>query len=58
MANGSLVKCACDRCNCEISLESAIKKEDKFYCCEACANGHANDESCKMSDCNCVEQIE
>ena len=55
MANGSLVKCACDRCDCEISLESAIKKEDKFYCCEACANGHANDQSCKMSDCDCGE---
>lgn len=53
MANASLVKCACDRCSCEISLEDSIKKGDKYYCCEACANGHVNDQSCKMSDCNC-----
>ena len=53
MANATLVKCDCDRCNCEISLEEAIKKDGKYYCCEACANGHKNDESCKMSGCSC-----
>ena len=53
MATANLVKCDCDRCNCEVSLEDAIKKNDKYYCCEACANGHANDQSCKMSDCDC-----
>ena len=53
MANSSLVKCACDRCSCEISSEEAIKKGDEYYCCEACANGHINDQKCKMSDCDC-----
>ena len=47
------VKCACDRCNCEMSLEQAIKKGDLYYCCEACANGHVNDQSCHNSKCNC-----
>lgn len=26
MTNATVVKCDCDRCNCEISLENAIKK--------------------------------
>ncbi len=53
MTNASLVKCECDRCSCEISLANAIKKDNKYYCCEACANGHINDQSCQMSECNC-----
>ena len=53
MTNTTLVKCNCDRCNCEISVEEAIEKNDKYYCCQACANGHENDDSCKMSNCNC-----
>ncbi|MEM7595658.1 MAG: metallothionein [Cyanobacteria bacterium P01_A01_bin.83] len=43
MTSDSLVKCTCDRCAGEISWENAITKEDKYYCCEACANGHIND---------------
>ncbi len=55
MTTTNLVKCSCDRCDCEISLENAIKEGDQYYCCEACANGHVNDQSCKMSDCGCGE---
>jgi metallothionein len=50
----SLVKCACDRCHCEISVENAIRMNDQYYCCEACADGHTKDQSCKMSDCQCA----
>ena len=53
MTNTTLVKCECDRCDCKISQENAIKRNDKYYCCEACASGHNHDESCKMSDCKC-----
>lgn len=53
MTNASLVKCACDRCSCEISLEAAIKKGDNYYCCAACADGHINEQGCKMSNCHC-----
>ena len=53
MATTSLVKCDCDRCDCEISLEKAVEKNGKHYCCEACANGHAKNDGCKMSDCGC-----
>jgi metallothionein len=47
------VKCACDRCKCEISLEQAIKKDDNYYCCQACADGHVSDPSCHNSECHC-----
>jgi metallothionein len=53
MTSASLVKCDCDRCDCEVSLSNAIEKDGKYYCCEACANGHVDDQSCKMSDCRC-----
>lgn len=53
MSSTTLVKCSCGRCSCEISLEQAIEKENKYYCCQACANGHTSDASCKMSDCHC-----
>ncbi|WP_036480220.1 metallothionein [Myxosarcina sp. GI1] len=53
MATANMVQCACDRCQCDVSLEEAIKKGDRYYCCEACANGHVNDESCKHQDCSC-----
>ena len=47
------VKCACDRCSCEMSLEDAIKKDGNYYCCEACANGHADGKGCASSGCGC-----
>lgn len=53
MTNASLLKCDCDRCSCEVSMENAIKKDGKYYCCEACASGHVNDQSCNMSNCHC-----
>ncbi|MEL6495775.1 MAG: metallothionein [Cyanobacteria bacterium J06623_7] len=53
MASASSIKCGCDRCSCEISLEKAVQKNGKYYCCDACANGHQNDASCKMSGCSC-----
>lgn len=53
MTATNLVKCACDRCQCEISLEAAIKKGDQYYCCQACANGHVDDQKCQMSGCSC-----
>ena len=49
----TLVKCDCTRCSCEIALADAITKENKHYCCKACADGHANNQGCKMSGCGC-----
>ncbi|QSJ14722.1 metallothionein [Nostoc sp. UHCC 0702] len=48
------VKCACGTCLCVISIEDAVMKDDKAYCCEACANGHTNGEACTQSVCGCA----
>ncbi|MEL6439733.1 MAG: metallothionein [Cyanobacteria bacterium J06621_8] len=53
MTSVNLVKCECGRCSCEISLENAVKKAGKYYCCDACADGHINEQGCKMSGCGC-----
>ncbi|GBL14067.1 metallothionein [Microcystis aeruginosa NIES-1211] len=37
------MKCACESCTCQVSIADAIKKNDKYYCCQACANGHVNE---------------
>uniref|UniRef100_A0ACD5GZ59 Metallothionein n=1 Tax=Desertifilum tharense IPPAS B-1220 TaxID=1781255 RepID=A0ACD5GZ59_9CYAN len=47
------MKCACESCLCVVSLEDAIKKDGKLYCCEACANYHTSGETCGQSACSC-----
>ena len=48
------IKCACDRCLCEVSIESAITKNSKYYCSEGCANGHLDNQGCSQSSCGCA----
>jgi hypothetical protein len=36
----TLERCACPKCSCGVSPESAVKKNGKFYCSTACAEGH------------------
>lgn len=56
MSNVTQVKCACGTCLCVVSIEDAIIKDNKPYCCEACANGHADGEVCTQcqSVCGCA----
>lgn len=53
MATVTSMKCACEKCLCVVSLEDAIAKDGKYYCCEACANGHPNHEDCGHQGCGC-----
>jgi metallothionein len=53
MATATQLKCACNSCLCEVSLESAVLKDGKNYCSEACANGHQNGQVCGRAGCNC-----
>lgn len=55
-ANVTEVKCACGTCVCVISIEGAVMKDGKAYCCEACANNHQNGEVCTQcqSVCGCA----
>ena len=53
MATVTAMKCACEKCLCVVSLEDAVTKDGKNYCCEACANGHPDDEGCEQTGCGC-----
>jgi metallothionein len=45
--------CACKGCNCTVNLSTGLQKDDQYYCCEACANGHASGQTCGCSGCGC-----
>ena len=47
------IKCACPSCICMVSLSDAIVKDGKQYCCDNCADGHANGSSCGDGTCSC-----
>ncbi|MEP0982440.1 metallothionein [Leptolyngbya sp. AS-A5] len=48
------MKCACEPCLCIVLTDSAVQKDDKFYCSEACANGHPSGHGdCGHKGCNC-----
>ncbi|MGK7938040.1 MAG: metallothionein [Xenococcaceae cyanobacterium] len=53
MTTVTSMKCACDTCLCIVSLEDAIAKNGKYYCCEACANGHVDEKGCGHQGCGC-----
>ena len=53
MTTVTSMKCACENCLCVVSLEDAIAKNGKYYCCEACANGHVNENGCEHQGCGC-----
>ncbi|BAU10649.1 metallothionein [Leptolyngbya sp. NIES-3755] len=54
MATVTQMKCACEPCLCIVPTESAVQKDDKFYCSDACANGHPNGHGdCGHKGCNC-----
>lgn len=40
MVTVTQMKCACESCLCIVDLNSAIQKEGKSYCSQACADGH------------------
>ena len=39
----TMMKCACESCLCVVLIADAIKKNDQYYCCQACADGHVNE---------------
>ncbi|AFY79073.1 Prokaryotic metallothionein [Pleurocapsa sp. PCC 7327] len=53
MTTVTSMKCACESCLCIVSLENALQKNGKYYCCEACADGHVNEKGCGHTGCTC-----
>ena len=48
-------RCACTDCSCTVDA-TALQRDGKAYCCEACANGHSHGEGCRMQACHCSEK--
>ena len=57
MSSVTQMKCACIPCLCIVSLSDALIKEGKYYCSEACANGHIDGKECTHSGCNCNTKV-
>lgn len=55
MAVATLEKCACPKCSCAVSPESAVQKNGKHYCSTACAEGHPGGVGCGSTSCHCNE---
>ena len=47
------MKCACESCLCVVSTSDAVEKDGKYYCGEACANGHPDGKGCSHEGCSC-----
>ncbi|AFZ48605.1 metallothionein family 14 [Cyanobacterium stanieri PCC 7202] len=53
MTTVTQMKCACPSCLCIVNLSDAIQKNDHYYCCQACADGHPNGSGCGHTGCGC-----
>jgi hypothetical protein len=53
MTTVTQMKCACESCLCIVDINSAIQKDEHYYCSDACANGHPNGTGCGHAGCGC-----
>jgi len=53
MSTVTQMKCACDSCLCVVDIEAAVKKNDKYYCSDVCANGDPDGAGCCQAGCEC-----
>lgn len=53
MVNVSQQKCACADCVCIVDVNDAVKKSERNYCSEACADGHPKGAGCEHAGCAC-----
>ncbi|MCL1472774.1 metallothionein [Argonema antarcticum] len=53
MTTVTSMKCACEPCLCNISISDAVQKDGKYYCSDACANGHTDRTGCGHHGCGC-----
>ncbi|MHC5614268.1 MAG: metallothionein [Nostoc sp.] len=53
MTTVTQMKCACSTCLCIVSVEDAIKKDNKYYCSQGCAEGHKTIKGCSHTGYGC-----
>ena len=46
-------KCACADCVCIVDVKDAVKKGDRNYCSDVCADGHSSGAGCNHAGCAC-----
>ncbi|MNE45560.1 Prokaryotic metallothionein [compost metagenome] len=47
--------CECPGCLCELD-STAVRKGEQHFCCEACAEGHGNSDTCRDPECPCADK--
>jgi hypothetical protein len=47
--NDSAMECAYKRCDCHVTRGAAVRRGERLYCSELCADGRG----CPHKDCNC-----
>jgi len=47
--------CDCPNCICELD-DAAVREGDRYFCCQACAQGHPEDRQCKDPECPCADR--
>lgn len=52
-ATATQLKCACESCVCIVNVTDAVLKDGKYYCGDACANGHPDGVGCSHAGCEC-----
>ena len=51
----AMLRCACERCSCEVQESQAVVRHGQSFCSEACAMGHPNHEPCHGNgSCGCT----
>ena len=51
----SMLRCACERCSCEVLESQAVVRHGQSFCSDACATGHPNHEPCHGNGaCGCT----
>lgn len=50
----SMVKCACADCVCVVNVEAAVKRDQRLYCSDACADHHKDGAGCQHAGCACA----
>jgi len=52
------VECECPNCECVMDMMDVVERDGRYYCGEACANGHRDEPTCGHNGCQCGSEEE